>query len=86
VVDLFGLMVAPSEMQKLAISAFPGDQCQDALYRERASVYKIAIEEILVSEGWVAVDFEDVHEIVVLAMDISADCKLLLVLNFIVYE
>jgi hypothetical protein len=54
-IDLFGLMISSGHMQVLNIDAFPGDECEHALNRERASIDKIAIIEVLAFISWVAV-------------------------------
>lgn len=71
-------------MQEILIGALPGYQGKHAFHRKRTSVHEIAIEEVLVSDGWVTVEFEDVVEVVVLPVDVSADGDLLIILNRVV--
>ena len=85
-VDLLGLVVASRHMQEVLISALPGNQRQHALDRERPSVHEISVEEVLVADCWIAVELEDVVEVVVLSVDVSTDGDLFLVLDGIIHE
>jgi hypothetical protein len=73
-------------VQEVFIGAFPGYEGEHALDREGASVYEIAIEEIFVVDSGVAVEFEDVEEVVVLPVDIAAHCNLLLIFNGVIHK
>ena len=84
VVDLLGLMVSTSHMQEIFISNLPGYQGEHALNRKRTSVNEIPIEEVFVFDCWVSIDFEDVEQIVVLAMNIAAYRNLFFVFDWIV--
>ncbi len=77
-VDLFGLVVSSGHMQKVDVGAFPSNESEHALDRERPSIYKISVEEVLVVDSGVAVDVEDVHQVVVLTVDVSANGHFLL--------
>ena len=79
-------MISSSHMQKLFINAFPSNECEHTLDRERTSIYKITIEKIFIFVSRITIDFENIHQIVILAMDISAYCYFLLILDFVVNQ
>lgn len=83
-VHLLGLMISSSHMQEVFIGALPSNEREHALDRERTSIYEISIEEVLVSNSWKSIEFEDVVEIVVLTMDISADGDFFIILDGVV--
>jgi len=86
VVDLLGLMVSSGHVQKVDVGALPGNEGEDALHRERSPVDKITIEKILVIHGWGPVDLENVNQIKVLPVNVSAYSDLLLVSDVIIYQ
>ena len=49
------------------------EERQDDLDRERAAVDEVAVEEIRVRDGRQAVDREDIHQVVELAVHVAAD-------------
>lgn len=85
-IDLLCLVVSSGHMQEIFIGALPGYEGKHAFHRKRASVHEIAVEEVLVSDGWVSVEFEDVVEVVVLAVDVSTNGDLLIVFDRIVNQ
>ena len=80
-VDLLGFVVSSGEMQKVNIGTFPGNKSKHALNRKGPSIDKIAVEEILIFLCGVAVQFEDVVEIVVLTVDVTADGHLFFIFD-----
>lgn len=83
-IHLLSLVVSSGHMQEILIGGLPGDQGEHALDGERASIDEVAVEQILVVDGGVAIDLEDVAEIVVLAVNIAANGDFFGVLNWVV--
>ena len=81
-VDLLGFMVSSGKMQKVNISTFPSNKSKHALNWKRTSINKITIEEIFIFLCGIAVQFEDIVEIVVLTMDITTDGHLFFIFNW----
>lgn len=82
-IDLFSLVISSGHVQEVNIDTFPGYKSQHAFNREGASVHKVTIEEIFIFGGRDSIEFKNVDEIIVLTMNISTDCDLLLIFNFV---
>lgn len=78
-IHVLGLMVSSTQVHGPGQSHFPHEQSQDALDRPASSVYKVSIKQIGVRLTGVAIQLVDVQQIIVLPMDISAHCNLLII-------
>ena len=84
-INLLSLMVSSGKVQEIMVACLPCQESQHTFDRERPSIHEVTVEEVFIIYGWYSVHLEDVHEIVVLSMNVSADCDLLVVRYFIVY-
>ena len=75
-VELLSLVVTPTHEEMLWQTHFPSEQSHDDLHSERASVNEVSIEHIWVLLRGITVDFEYVQQVIVLPMNITADCNL----------
>lgn len=70
--QMTAFMVSPEQPERLRVMNLERPQVEDALDTEVASVDVVSQEEIASLSG-VATNFEKLHQIVVLSVDISAD-------------
>lgn len=61
------------------IQQFESKQRKYTFNRERSSIYKISIEKVRVRLRRQPVDLKDIHQIVILAVNIPADREFLIV-------
>ena len=83
-VYLPGLMISSCHVKIIFVYTFPGNQGHNAFNRERPSVNKIAVKQVLVIWTRVAIQLKDVQHVIKLSMNITANCKLLLILNALI--
>ena len=79
-------MIATGHVEVLRVKQLPAEQSDDAFDGEGTSVYEISVEEVGISLTGVAVDLKDIHQVVVLPVNVSADIELVLIGNFDVDE
>ena len=79
-------MVSSRHMKDIFVNTFPGNESHNTLNGERTSVNKITIKKVLVVHGRVSIDFKDIQDIIVLAVDITAYGNLLFVINFVLNQ
>ena len=65
-------MIASDECDSVGISDFQGQQEQEGLHTIEASIHEIAQKQV-VDFGTVIPHFEQLHQIIELSMDVSAD-------------
>ena len=73
-------------MKDVFVHTFPSNESHNAFNRERSTVDKITIKKIFIVDIWISIDLKDIHDIVVLAMDISTNSYFFLILNFVLYK
>ena len=76
-IQISWFMIAPSHEEMARIQGLPGQQANDDFDGEGTSVNEISIEQIGVSLRGVAIDLEDIHQIVVLSVNITTDSDFL---------
>lgn len=69
------LVISTGHVQRVWIQEFETEENQNALYRERAAVDKVSVEEVHVYWRREPILGKDVHEIVVLTVNISANSE-----------
>jgi len=70
-------MIASGHVNAVWIMDLPWNQCQHDLNGERASIDEITIEQIRILSTRDSVEFKDIQQIIILTMDITAHCQLL---------
>jgi len=74
-------MIASSHVNAVWIVDLPRNQSQHDLNRERPSINEITIEQIRILSTRDSIEFEDIQQIIILTMDITANCQLLITLD-----
>jgi hypothetical protein len=74
-------MVTSVHKKVLRVAYFPGQKSSDHLYREGATIDEITVEYIGVFRRRAAINLKNVHQIVVLPVNVSTHCDLLKVVN-----
>lgn len=80
-VQLFGLMVTTAHEEVLGEADFPWEHEHDDFDGEWATIDEVAIEDVRVLFWWISIKLENVHQIIVLAVNITTDCDLLQLVN-----
>lgn len=80
-VQLLGLVVAAAHEKVLRVANFPGEHQHDDFDREGAAIDEITVENVWILLRGVPVQLENVHQVVVLAMDVAADRDFLQLVN-----
>ena len=73
-VHVEALMVASGEVEVVGVQQLIGEEEDDDLHTEGASVYEVSVEQVWVGRGWRSVDGEEVQHVVELAVYISTHC------------
>jgi len=74
-------MIASGHVNAVWIVDLPRNQRQHDLNRERSSIDEITIEQIRILSTRDSIEFEDIQQIIILTMDITAHCQLLITLE-----
>ena len=80
-VQILCFVVSSAHKEMVGVAHLPREQAHYHLHGETSSVNEVAIENIGVRLGRNSVDLEDIQEIVVLAVDVSADSDFLVVFS-----
>ena len=72
-IQISWFMVAPSHEEMTRIESFPSQQANDDFNWEGTPVNEISIEQVGISLGWITIDLEDIHQIIILSVNITAD-------------
>lgn len=65
--------------EMVRVQEFKAEQREDALHAKWPPVHKVPIEEVRVGGRGKAIDAEDVHQVVELAVNVSTHCEFVLV-------
>ena len=74
-------MIASGHVDAVWIVNLPRNQCQHDLNWKRPSIDEITIEQIRILSTRDSIEFEDIQQIIILTMDITAHCQLLITLE-----
>ena len=74
-------MVTSRHKEVLGVAHLPRQQSQNNFDGERPPINKITIEQVRVLLWWQTIQLEDIQQIIVLAVNIAADCDLLKIVN-----
>lgn len=85
-VYLLSLMISTSHMQKINIRTLPSNQSQYTLHRKRPSINKVPIEQIFIAYRRILVQSENIHQVVVLTVNVPTNRNLLLITNPILHQ
>jgi hypothetical protein len=77
-IHVLRFVIASSHVNAVWIVDLPRNQCQHDLNGERTSIDEITIEQIRILSTRDSIEFEDIQQIIVLTMDITAYCQLLI--------
>ena len=80
-VHVLALVVAARHEKVVGIQEFVAEQDENALDRERTAVHKVSVEQVGILFRRLTIQLENVHQVVILAMNISTDGKFLPVGN-----
>ena len=80
-VHVLALVVAARHEKVVGIQEFVAEQDENALDRERTAVHKVSVEQVGILFRRFTIQLENVHQVVILAMNISTDGKFLPVGN-----
>lgn len=73
-------------MKEIFVDTLPSNESHDTFDRERSSVNKISVEKIFIFRSWILIEFKNICQIIILAVNVSADCKLLLVFDLVLNQ
>lgn len=68
-------------MEVIRVQALVSQERQDDLARKTSSIHEISVKQVGIGRGRIAVQFENIEQVVVLAMNISADGHFALIRN-----
>lgn len=85
-VELLRLMVASTHKEMLRQAHLPCKQRHDDFHSKRSSVNEVSVEHVRVLLRRVPIQLENIEQIIVLPMDVTADCDLLEVVDLYVYK
>ena len=69
-----GLVVATVHMEVLGQANLPRQHTAHHFSAERAPIHEVSVEQVGVLLRWHSVDFEDIYQVVVLAVNIATHC------------
>ena len=72
-IQLLRLVVPSIHEEVLRIANFPSEHCHYYFNREGTSVYEVSVEYVRIFFRRTSVYFENVHQIIVLTVDIATD-------------
>lgn len=81
-VQILTFVVAARHEKVLRVRNFCSQQRDDDFARERSSVDEVAVEQVNVLLWRLTVEIENIHEIIVLTVDISAYCDFFIIRDF----
>ena len=76
-IELLSLMVTSRHEEVLRVAYLPGKHRENDLTGKRASVDEVTVEEVRVLFRGVAVQLENIKQVVVLPVDVATNCYLL---------
>lgn len=78
-VHVVTLVIAARQEKVIRIQQLEAKQCEYAFNAERATINKITVEQIWIRFGWKTIDFEHIHQIVELTVNVAANGEFCLV-------
>ena len=75
-VQLFGFMITSTHEEVLREADFPGEHEDDDFDRKRTAVDKVTIEHVRIFLRWVPIKLENINQVVVLPVNVTAYCDL----------
>jgi len=80
-VEILGLVVSPAHEEMVRQADLPCKQDHDHFHSKTSPVDEVSIEKVWIFLGRASVNLKDVNQVIVLAVDISANSNLLIVFS-----